>query len=210
MKTLEEFKSEWGKSLGTPLSQQPYNKTELEKIFRARIKKHTNKAMQYFWASFVLQVIVYALLSHVIVKYWPDTTTLLLSMAGVALYIPFTIILMNKFKQMAVTKLVDKSDPAASLRHYTIQQYTLLQSFYRFKKLYELMLIPLSAAIGVVLVFKLYVPGGVPQHLTGALISFIITLLSCAMAIRSENKKSFEQPLRQLRNILDEFNNGAA
>ena len=210
MKTLEEFKSEWGKSLGTHLSQQPYNKTELEKIFRDRVKKHTNKAMQYFWASFVLQVIVYALLSHVIVKYWSDTTTLLLSMAGVASYIPFTIVLMKKFKQMAATKLVDKSNVGASLHDYTLQHYSLLESFYRFKKRYELTLIPLSSAIGVVLVFKLYVPGGVSQHIIGALISFIITLVSCAIAVRSENEKSFEQPLRQLRNVLDEFNNGAA
>ena len=64
MKTLEELKKEWSENTNTSLSQQAYGKTDLEKIFKARVKKHTNIAMQYFWASFTLQVIIYALLSH--------------------------------------------------------------------------------------------------------------------------------------------------
>ncbi|MBA4058691.1 MAG: hypothetical protein C0490_28500 [Marivirga sp.] len=63
----------------------------------------------------------------------------------------------------------------------------------------------MSSAIGVILIFNLYVPGGVKGNLTGALTTFAITLLSCAIAIFSENKKSFEQPIHQLQEILDEF-----
>jgi hypothetical protein len=210
MKTLEELKKDWGENPNVLPGQRTYDQTTFEKIFKARVKKHTNTAMQYFWASFVLQVIVYALLTHVIVTYWSDTTILWFSIAGVLLYLPFTIMLMKKFKLIAATKPVDVNNAGASLHRYTLQYHALLQSFYNFKKSYELILIPLSSVIGVVLIFKLYVPGGVKEHPTGALISFALTLISCAMAIRSENKKSFEQPLRQLEHILEEFDNEKA
>ncbi len=210
MKTLEELKKEWSENPNTVSGAQAYNKTDLEKIFKARVNKHTNTAMQYFWASFVLQVLVYALLSHVIVKYWSDTTTLLLSIAGVLLFIPFTVVLMKKFKQIAAAKPADAGNIGASLHEYTQRRHALLQSFYNFKKRYELMLIPLSSAIGVVLTFKLYVPGGVTEHPAGALISFIVTLFSCVYAIRLENKRNFEQPLLQFKKIINEFNNGVS
>jgi hypothetical protein len=81
----------------------------------------------------------------------------------------------------------------------------LLESFFTFKKRYEMVLIPLSAAIGVLLIFLLYVPGGVSEHLLGAFITYVLTLLSCYLAIRSENKKNFVQPLDQLGEILNEY-----
>jgi hypothetical protein len=81
----------------------------------------------------------------------------------------------------------------------------LLLSFYRFKKWYELILIPLASAIGVFILFKLYVPGGVQAHWTGAVMTFAITLISCALAIRTENRKNFREPLEQFDRVLAEF-----
>lgn len=205
MTTLEELKKKWEEKGNPPSGALAYDKVALEKIFKSRVKKHTNAAMQYFWASFVLQILVYALLSHVIVKYWSDTEMLLFSLGGVLLFLPFTIMLMKKFKRIAATKLTGESDTGTSLYHYVLRHHALLLSFYNFKKRYELVLIPLSSAVGIFLTFKLYVPGGVQQHPSGAIVTFVITLFACAMAIRSENKKSFEQPLHQLREILSEF-----
>jgi hypothetical protein len=85
------------------------------------------------------------------------------------------------------------------------KQALMLQSFYLFKKRYELILIPMASAIGVFLTFKLYVPGGIEQHPQAALTTFVITIASCFMAIFSENKKSFEQPIRELRVILEDL-----
>jgi len=209
MTTLEELKKKWDENKDTTSGPLAYDEVALEKIFKSRVKKHTNKAMQYFWASFVLQIIVYALLSHVIVKYWSDSEMLLFSLGGVLLFLPFTIMLMKKFKRIAATKLTGENNTGISLHQYVLRHHALLLSFYNFKKRYEHVLIPLSSAIGVFLTFKLYVPGGVQQHPAGAGITFVITLLSCAMAIRSENKKSFEQPLHQLQEILDEFKSEA-
>jgi uncharacterized membrane protein YjjP (DUF1212 family) len=67
------------------------------------------------------------------------------------------------------------------------------------------MLIPVSAAIGVFLFFRLYLPGGVQAFPVGAFITYALTLLSCYWAIRVENKKSFSEPLQQLEAILQEY-----
>jgi uncharacterized membrane protein YjjP (DUF1212 family) len=92
-----------------------------------------------------------------------------------------------------------------NIHDYINNQRKLLESFFIFKKRYELILIPLSSAIGVIIVFKLYVPGGIREHLLGAFLTFSLTLLSCYLAIRSENKKNFIKPLGELEKMLSEY-----
>jgi hypothetical protein len=105
---------------------------------------------------------------------------------------------------MALTR-PEEGNSVTSLFNYVMTRYNLLQTFYQFKRRYEFLLIPLSSLIGVFLVFKLYVPGGVEKNLTGAVITFMITVISCILAIRSENKKNFEKPLHHFRELLEEF-----
>ena len=205
MKTLEELKKQWERNPLPIDNTNVYDNLSLDRILKARVKKHTATSFQYFWASFALQILVYALLTHVIVKYHSNMTIVLFGIFGVLLYIPFTIVLMGKFKRMASTKVNSENTAVINLQEYVRQYQSLLRAFYSFKKKYELFLIPLSSAIGVILTFNLYVPGGVIKNLTGAVITFGLTLLSCAVAIYSENKKSFEQPIDQLQKILDEF-----
>ena len=211
MSTFEQIKKQWDENHAAISGGQTYDASTMEKVIKTRTKKHKNTVMQYFWASFTLQVLVYALLSHVVVRYGSDIETLLYCVAGILLFLPFTITLMRKFKQMAVNN-PQQTDPTrsegTSLYIYVLRQYTLLRSFYQFKKRYELLLIPLSTAIGTILVFNLYVPGGAAGHETGVVITFLISLLSCVFAIRSENQKSFEQPLHQLHETLKEFQKG--
>jgi hypothetical protein len=207
MSTLEQLKEIWEEKQSGMPGARAYNHESLEKIVRSRVNKHIKTAMQYFWASFTLQVLVYSLLSHVIVKYWGDDEILYFSIGGVFLFLPFTIMLMRKFKSLATTRLSEKENAEASVYDFVRQHQTQLCSFFKFKKWYELFLTPLSAAIGVTLIFKLYVPGGLDEHWTGAIITFIITVISCIIAIRSENRKSFKEPIRQLQSILDDFRN---
>ncbi len=201
MKTLDELKKQWSED--TTAEPQSLDLVTLKNTIRTRVRKNVNMAMKYFWASFVLQLIVYSLLSHVIAKYWYNTQTVIFSVIGILIYIPFTIMLMKKFKGIAKTRLTGNSE--TSIHQYVLEQQTLLESFYRFKKLYELMLIPLSSIIGVFLIFELYIPGGVALHPTGAVIVLAVTLLSCWAAIRRENVNNFEQPLRSLGELLAEF-----
>jgi hypothetical protein len=202
METLDNLKKKWNEGSSAPASAT-YDRESLEKIFRSRSKKQINTAMQYFWASFTLQVIVYSMLTHTLVKFFHDQQAVLLSVVGIALFIPFTIVLMDKFKRIARNDAPVSS--GAALHAQLLGQRTLLLGFYTFKKRYEMVLIPLASAIGVVLVFRLFVPGEIMEHVAGVVITFLLTLLSCALAIRAENKKNFREPLRNLEQIVEEF-----
>jgi hypothetical protein len=205
MSTLDQFKKHWDPSGKAPADQQEglLDEASLRKIITSRVRKHTKASFGYFWASLALQIGVYALFSHFIIRYWSQTQILLLSLLGILLYLPFTIVLLQKFKRVARGRL--RSSEQSSVLDYLTEQHQLLHRFFTFKKRYEMVLIPLSAAIGVILVFTLYVPGGVQAFPLGAFITYSLTLLSCYWAIRNENQKSFIQPLRQLRAILQEY-----
>lgn len=202
MERIDDLKTKWR---NTPATHQTYNTTAMNNLVKSRISKQTGKAMQFFWASFVLQILVYALLGHVIVRYYKDVFTVLPALAGILLYIPFTHMLMKKFKAMAFMPTVGKS---SSIQGYISSQRGLLESFFTFKKRYELFLIPLSCAIGVLLTFKLYVPGGAYAYPQGAIITFAISLLSCYIAIKRENERNFIKPITDLGEILIEYNAG--
>ena len=57
----------------------------------------------------------------------------------------------------------------------------------------------------VVIVFKLYVNGGIEDNLIGGVASFLIFLTCFETALYFENKKHFTEPLRQLELILKDL-----
>ncbi|MDJ1506274.1 hypothetical protein [Xanthocytophaga agilis] len=205
MSTLDEFKKQWGHSFSESI---PYDELAFQKVIKRRVNQHTKSSMQYFWASFALQILIYAMCGHLVIRYWFATPILLLSLTGILLYIPFTIMLLKKFKRFAGTSVLCKE--TSSIHKYLLEKQSLLESFFRFKKRYELFLIPLISAIAMFLVFAIYVPGGVQSFPLGAAITYLITLLSCYLAIRAENRKSFVQPLAQIKAILSEYETGAS
>lgn len=204
MQHIEDFKKNWGQ-YHTASGSGTMDKASLQKIVKSRIKNQKSVVMKYFWASLTLQIIVYALLSHMMVKYWADTPVLLVSIAGVLLYLPFTVMLLRKYKRMAVLRLRDQHYAGAPMQQYILQQHTLLAGFYRFKRVYELILIPLSSAMLIWIFFRLYLPGGVMAYPTAALLCFLLTLASCAAAIIAENKRNFKEPLKQYEEILQDL-----
>jgi hypothetical protein len=192
--TLDEMKSEWNQQT----SNESYDEEALKKVIKTRVRKNTSDAFKYFWASFALQILVYSLLSHVIVKNWGNGLIMIPAIAGILLFIPFTIVLMKKFKSMA-------KNTETSINNYVKRHHELLESFYKFKKRYELVLIPLATLIGTFVTFELYVPGGIWMYPKGAMITFFIALASCVLAIRAENKKSFDIPLSKLNEVLNDL-----
>lgn len=206
MSTLDELKRGWQTNLPTSLETTHYDQTALLAITRARSARQVNRAIQYFWASLALQLIVYGLLSHVLVRFWGATDIQWLCFLGVLLYLPFTVLLIRQFKRIARANPGQQED-SFSIQARIQQQYTILNGFYQFKRSYEYGLIPLITALGVYLIFRLYVPGGVSQHLTGATTTYLLTLLACSWAIMRENANHFKQPLCDLEKVLAEFKN---
>ncbi|MFT2008636.1 hypothetical protein ACMA1I_08170 [Pontibacter sp. 13R65] len=206
MSALDDLKKNWNSSQHMYQAAAPYDAKSFQQVIQTSMKKQHKMIFRYFWATFTLHVLVYALLSHVMVRYLADTTTLLLSILGLAVTVPFTFIMLQRYKQMASASV--KQQSTDTIYSYVQQQRKRLAGFYFFKKRYELILIPLLSAIGVVLVFNLYFPGGVMAFPVGAIVTYLLTLLSCFFAIRNENQIYFNRPLQELQAILDDFKNG--
>lgn len=207
MSTLDDYKKIWCKNNPIVASEGNYDLKSFKNMIRIRIKKQNNRIFGYFWTAFALQNIFYGLLCYVMIRYGSDLLIFVLSLAGVLITIPFTVYMMKRYKQLAVNKL--NRDSNASIYEYISRQRDLLLDFFKFKKAYEWILIPFSTAIGIVLVFDLFLPGGVLASPEVAIILFMLTLASCYFAISSENKKYFIQPLDDLQAILDEFQDEA-
>lgn len=195
---------EWKKSWQNQEFSQPYgslNEDSLHAIIK-RTNRQKNSNMQYFWASFIFQMIVYALFAHVGIKYWSDTPLLVGSIIGIVLYLPFTVLLMQKFKRLAALRLDDASIAAVPLKDYVSKHYRLIKGFFRFKVIYEMVLIPTSAAIFVWMFFRIYFPGGALSYPIASLILFIVVIAACAAAILAENLRNFIKPMRELEKTL--------
>lgn len=205
MENLEELKKLW-QSQNAEKIEKAIDEESLYQLLRKKVKKENNNIMKYFWASFIFNITVYAMSAHVIIRYWDNPTIFIAAIIAILATIPFTAIMLQRYKGMAVSFAKTKS--RQSIQEYITRQKELLMSFFKFKRRYEWFLIPLNSAIGVIIVFSIFVPGGVMENLNGALITYGITLASCAYAVISENKKSFIQPLNELQAILDEFKNG--
>ncbi len=205
MENIEEFKKNWLENKANTSQAESFDHLSWQKVLKLKANQQKHISMQYFWASFTLQLIVYAFLSHIIVRYWADSPMLYISLFCLLLYVPFTVVLMRKFKRLAVLKTDEKHVLGLPIHEYIRQQYTLLASFYRFKKGYETMLVPLSSAVLIWVIFRLYVPGGISAYPIAASVCLLLTIGACAMAILAENKKNFKQPLTRLRDILQDF-----
>lgn len=163
--------------------------------------------MEYFWASFVYQIIIYAFAAHLIIKFWGDVHIMVLSLAGALLYIPFTFIQMRKFKSMAMP-IKNKSNAAVlDIQTHVSNKYILLLDFFRFKKRYDYVGVPVSCFIMVMLFFSIYIKGGIREHLMAGLISYLIVLAVFILVIYFENKKRFKYPLQKLQLILEDIKN---
>ncbi|QMU29624.1 hypothetical protein [Adhaeribacter radiodurans] len=202
---MKELKDKWANSNTAFTAAGAYDQASLQKILVARTHKQQNISMKYFWASLTLQIIVYAMLTNVAIKYWSDTAILGVAAFCALLYVPFTVMLLRKFKQIALLKMGERHTADLTIYEYVTQQHSLLSSFYKFKKAYELFLIPLSSAILIWIFFRIYLPGGVMAHPVGAIICFLLSLGSCLAAIVAENNKRFKQPITHLEAILDEL-----
>ena len=203
MDALDEMKGKWARQND---AGQPYDANNLLRVIRQRVRIHTRDSMKYFWASFTLQLIVYGLYAHVIVRFIYDPAVLSFAVVGVLIFIPFTYMLLRKFKRLAVLK--PDGNETTSVHQYLVMNRNLLQDFFRFKLRYEWVLIPLSTLVGTLLVFKIYVPGGPIAYPNGVWITMVISLVSCYLAIRKENRVSFRKPLAELDKLLSEFAEG--
>ena len=203
--SLESFKNTWKENQPAGSGMSNLDDKTMKAIIRSRTKKQLIAPMQYFWGAFVLQMILYAILTHIIIRFWSSMNIVLPALFACLLYLPFTFMLMSRFKKLAAIQPILQADPNISLKDFVSRQYEAINDFFRFKKSYELFLIPISTAIGAYLFFEIYLPGGVLRYWNEAIFVFLITLLTSVLSILYENRKKFRKPLEDLRLILEDF-----
>jgi predicted neutral ceramidase superfamily lipid hydrolase len=189
------------------LLDTPLDKATLRALVKQRVTKEKDKSMQYFWASLVMQIIVYSLLSNVIIKHREDLSLLLVSAFCILLYIPFTIVLLRDFKKLALLTMPGSQDYGLPVRSYVQEQYFLLKRHYIFKVRYEFLLITCSVFIMTWIIFRIYVPGGITAQPIAALSILTASIVACVYVSLKDNKKHFKGPMKQLENILTELDN---
>lgn len=199
---------ELNKILPEELSAQipPLDKDHLHDIVERRSKNQKAISMQYFWAVLVLQIIVYALLSNVVIKHWNDTALRMICLLCILIYVPFTIILLRDFKKMAILSTQAYQDVATPLNNYIREQHRLLLKHYQFKKRYEFLMITCSVAIMTWVILRIYFPGGLMDHPILAASIFFPSLAVCLIVSRKDDQKHFHAPLRNLENIIADLN----
>lgn len=200
MEGFQEFERNWQRANESAL--RGIVPEELNKMIRLRTRRQVNRSMGYFWKSLVYHILVYALLCNTIARHWDQVGLVALCLVGIATFVPFTTILVKRFRALATAGPTYGERSAAEV---VAAKERVLSAFFRFKQRYELFLVPLSCAIGTVVVFNLYVPGGTMSNLNLALMTFMVALGSCAYALFRENKSNFREPLKELRSILGEL-----
>jgi len=156
----------------------------------------------YFWSSFVMQIIVYGLLCHTLIKHIHDKPLIIVCLSCILMYLPLTIVLLNVFKRIAILKNQNANGMDVPIGSYVIEKYRLLKKFYVFRKWYEPVLLTISTGIMVWVITRLYFQGGVNDHPMLALSIFIPSIIACVIVSIKNTEKYFRQPLIKLEELI--------
>lgn len=208
MENIKDFKHAWNRQNAVSDAER-IDRATLLSMSSSVANKQKSVVMQYFWGSLTFHIIVYAFLTHILVLHRDDQGLLLACLAGWLMYLPFTLLLLRSYKRMAVLnpRGVEKVEASAGapIRSYLLEQRALLSGFYRFKKGYELLLLPLSSALFVWIFFRLYLPGGMQGHPLSTLLLFLLVLAGCTAAVVAENRRNFRRPLKHYEQLLKDL-----
>ena len=203
METLEDLAKCW--KVQKHPSYAPLNTEVVGSVITMRAKREQRAVREYFTVSFFWQLLVYAFMSHFIIRFWGDWQFTGWCMAGIVLYVPFTVIFMKKFKAMGIRDFGKHGLPVQDIYNNLKTRHTLLTEFYHFKSYFDWIGIPLSCFILLVILFKLYADSGVETHVMGASILYAFILGLFVVATWFENKKRFKEPLHKLKLLIQDM-----
>jgi hypothetical protein len=209
MENFDEIKKLWTETKSADQPGSSVTSEYVDDIISKRIKKVKNNFREYFWVSFFYQNLVYGCLAFLIVRYFNRADIVILSAAGIILYIPFTIMFMKKFKA-AFQKNKEGLEYSDNDISFNIKNsYSRMSEFFKLKKRFDWVIIPLNCVLIVVINFILFVPNGFIANIFAGIMLLIVWLVIFLIAIRIENKKKFVEPLHQMELILEDFKESA-
>jgi len=199
MEQFDELQALWQKNT---IPQAPaVSKENVAAVIASSVRKEKKKLVEYFWASLGYQIMIYSFACFLAVKYRGDMQVVVLCAIGALMFIPFTIVLMRKFKAMFKPAAENATDIQANIR----RQSQLLTQFFRVKKVFDFISIPVYCFIMDVILFKLYTPGGIEAHMPLGIGLYVLGLLVFGIAARLENRKHFVKPLQNFALILEDM-----
>ncbi|NOT75289.1 MAG: hypothetical protein HOP08_10195 [Cyclobacteriaceae bacterium] len=199
MESFENIQNIWNTDTAKKDYQIIMDKDSLGRTILSRMKKERKILMEYFWASFAYQILIYAFMLHLFIRFWGDPETMLISLITILLYSPFTFIQLKKFK--AFVNNHSSMDLSGNLQ----MQYMTLSEFFKFKKRFELISVPVSCFVIVFIIFRLSMIGRPEDNLIVAGSLFSIWILLFVISLFFENKKRFKDPLNQYKLLLREM-----
>jgi len=204
------LESVWKDAKEQGAGSAPLAGKELKTIVAVRTRKEYGTAGKYVWAMIVYQTILYWFLARTAETHWTDKQTVLLCLAGAALYSPLTVALIRRVKALFGGGRKAASPAAPDLLQKVEEDYTRLAEFFRFKKQMDWVGVPVSSAIIVMLTFTWFVQGGVEANPAAGIVVFAAWVGVSLIATRAENRKRFITPLRRLEELLAELRDSGA
>ena len=185
----------------------PLTGKDLQAIISSRVRKELKTVSQFVWAAIAYQIILYSFLTHTLVRHWGDIQTMLLCLAGAALYIPLTVALLRRVKILYRRPSEALGSAVPDVFHKVEGEYARLADFFQFKKRMDWIGVPVSCAIIVLVTFTLFVEGGVKANPVADLTIFALWIGMSLIAIHAENRRRFIAPLRHLEQVLEDLKN---
>jgi hypothetical protein len=176
--------------------------SDFREIAASQVRKQFKRVAEFVWAAITYQVILYSFLTHTIVRHWGDGRIVLLCVAGGALYVPMTVALLRRVRELFGRVSEANGSTVPDVVAHVEGEYARLASFFRFKKRMDWIGVPVSCGIIVLVTFTLFVGGGQPLASLGLFVAWVGL---STIAIRAENKKRFVVPLRHLELVLDDL-----
>ena len=207
MELSNEMENVWKEGKAREEGLAPLTGKDLQAIISSRVRKELKTVSQFVWAAIAYQIILYSFLTHTLVRHWGDIQTMLLCLAGAALYIPLTVALLRRVKILYRRPSEALGSAVPDVFHKVEGEYARLADFFQFKKRMDWIGVPVSCAIIVLVTFTLFVEGGVKGNPVAGLAVFALWVGMSLIAIHAENRKRFIAPLRHLEQILEDLKN---
>jgi hypothetical protein len=207
MELSNEIENVWKEGKAREEGLAPLTGKDLQAIISSRVRKELKTVSQFVWAAIAYQIILYSFLTHTLVRHWGDIQTMLLCLAGAALYIPLTVALLRRVKIFYRRPSEALGSAVPDVFHKVEGEYARLADFFQFKKRMDWIGVPVSCAIIVLVTFTLFVEGGVKANPVAGLTIFALWVGMSLIAIHAENRKRFIAPLRHLEQVLEDLKN---
>ena len=205
MKSFEEMQKCWRHERESTFNAAPLSEAMLTKLIRSGVKKEQKMIWEYCVASGFWQWLVYAALTHFIVRFWGDWQFMIACVAVIILYIPFTAMFIKKFRNMSILKF-DKSYLQSHDIHALLKkQYKVLNEFFIFKKRFDWLNIPFCCFLIAMILYKYGLIPSIQESVITWLIVFVIYLILFVTAVYFENKKRFKTPLEKMKSVIEEM-----